>query len=42
MSFTTERKQALHRLARRESCDLTDCPVQQTLDRLLVSKGEQS
>ena len=37
-----ERKQALHMLARRESCDLTDCPVQQTLDRLLVSKGEQS
>ena len=37
-----ERKQALHMLARRESCDPTDCPVQQTLDRLLVSKGEQS
>ena len=37
-----ERKQALHMLAQRESCDPAACPVQQTLDRLLVSKGEQS
>ena len=29
------RKQALHLLARRESCEPTACPVQQTLDRLL-------
>jgi siroheme synthase-like protein len=31
-----ERKQALHLLARRESCDPAACPVQQTLDRLLA------
>jgi len=30
-----ERKEALHQLARRESCDPAACPVQQTLDRLL-------
>jgi siroheme synthase-like protein len=30
-----ERKQALHQLAQRESCDPAACPVQQTLDRLL-------
>jgi precorrin-2 dehydrogenase / sirohydrochlorin ferrochelatase len=35
-----ERKHALHLLARRESCDPTACPVQQTLDRLLVRKDE--
>lgn len=34
-----ERKQALHLLARRESCDPVACPVQQTLDRLLDGKG---
>ena len=33
------RKQALHLLARRESCDPNACPVQQTLDRLLQSHG---
>jgi len=33
-----ERKQALHQLARRESCDPAECPVQQTLDRLLEAK----
>ena len=30
-----ERKQALHLLARRESCDPAACPVQRTLDSLL-------
>jgi precorrin-2 dehydrogenase / sirohydrochlorin ferrochelatase len=30
-----ERKQALHLLASRESCDPADCPVQQTLDKVL-------
>jgi len=30
-----ERKQMLHALARRETCDPRDCPVKQTLDRLL-------
>jgi len=35
-----ERKQALHLLARRESCDPAACPVQQTLDRLLTDKLE--
>jgi hypothetical protein len=34
-----ERKQALHLLARRESCDPDDCPVQQTLDRLLQNQA---
>ena len=33
-----ERKQALHLLARRESCDPNACPVQETLDRLLRNK----
>jgi precorrin-2 dehydrogenase/sirohydrochlorin ferrochelatase len=33
-----ERKHALHLLARRDSCDPTMCPVQQTLDRLLEHK----
>jgi precorrin-2 dehydrogenase/sirohydrochlorin ferrochelatase len=42
-----ERKQALHLLARRESCDPEACPVQQTLDklikdRLLAAKGARS
>jgi siroheme synthase-like protein len=36
-----ERKEALHQLARLESCDPVACPVQQTLDRLLPSKGKQ-
>jgi precorrin-2 dehydrogenase/sirohydrochlorin ferrochelatase len=35
-----DRKQALHLLARRESCDPEDCPVQQTLDRLLAAQPE--
>lgn len=30
-----KRKEALHQLARRESCDPAACPVQKTLDRLL-------
>lgn len=34
------RKQALHQLARRESCDPQDCPVQLTLDRILAAKNE--
>jgi siroheme synthase-like protein len=33
-----ERKRALHLLARRESCDPAECPVQQTLDSLLADK----
>lgn len=44
-----ERKQALHLLARRESCDRAACPVQRTLDtllpqndRLLPRKGEDA
>jgi len=39
-----ERKQALHLLARRESCDPSACPVQQTLDRLIEAKikGDRS
>jgi precorrin-2 dehydrogenase/sirohydrochlorin ferrochelatase len=32
------RKEALHLLARRESCDPANCPVQGTLDRLLDGK----
>ncbi len=35
-----ERRQALHLLARRESCDPEACPVQQSLDRLLTGKAE--
>jgi precorrin-2 dehydrogenase/sirohydrochlorin ferrochelatase len=34
-----ERKAALHQLARRESCDPAECPVQQTLNHLLNTKG---
>jgi precorrin-2 dehydrogenase/sirohydrochlorin ferrochelatase len=34
------RKQALHLLARRETCTPADCPVQQNLDRLLEAKKE--
>ena len=34
-----ERKQALHLLAGRESCDPAACPVQQTLDRLLTPRA---
>jgi precorrin-2 dehydrogenase/sirohydrochlorin ferrochelatase len=34
-----DRKQALHLLARRGSCDPQDCPVQQTLDRILGAKS---
>jgi siroheme synthase-like protein len=37
-----ERKQALHLLARRESCDPAACPVQQTLDRLLIKKVDDT
>jgi precorrin-2 dehydrogenase/sirohydrochlorin ferrochelatase len=35
------RKQALHLLARRESCDPATCPVQSTLDKLLQGKDNQ-
>ncbi len=34
-----DRKQVLHLLARRESCDPAACPVQQSLDRLLAGKA---
>lgn len=34
------RKHALHLLARRETCTPADCPVQQTLDRLLAQSQE--
>jgi siroheme synthase-like protein len=40
-----ERKEALHLLARRESCDPVACPVQQRLDLLLLAsetKGDRS
>jgi precorrin-2 dehydrogenase/sirohydrochlorin ferrochelatase len=37
-----ERKHALHLLARRESCDPVQCPVQQTLDRLLHAQGKDA
>ena len=37
-----ERKQALHLLARRESCDPAECPVQGTLDRMLAAKNEDA
>jgi len=33
-----ERKEALHQLARRESCDPSACPVKRTLERLLESR----
>jgi len=36
-----DRKHALHLLARRESCNSADCPVQQTLSRILASKDAQ-
>jgi precorrin-2 dehydrogenase/sirohydrochlorin ferrochelatase len=36
-----DRKHALHLLARRESCVPADCPVQQTLDRMLAVKDTQ-
>jgi precorrin-2 dehydrogenase / sirohydrochlorin ferrochelatase len=35
-----ERKEALHQLARRETCDPAACPVQQTLDRLIEAKAK--
>ena len=37
-----ERKRALHLLARRESCDPAECPVQRTLDGLLHRNGEKT
>jgi precorrin-2 dehydrogenase / sirohydrochlorin ferrochelatase len=37
-----ERKEALHQLARRESCDPAACPVQRTLDRLIRAKDTRS
>ena len=33
-----ERKQILHQLARRETCDPLDCPVERTLARLLATE----
>lgn len=35
--LSEDRKHALHLLARRESCDPTACPVQQTLDRIIAA-----
>ena len=37
-----DRKQLLHRLARREKCEPADCPVEQTLDRILKGAAELS
>ena len=37
--LTEERKQALHLLARRESCEPEKCPVQQTLNKLIYHKA---
>jgi len=37
-----DRKHALHLLARRESCVPADCPVQRTLDRMLVAKDAEA
>jgi len=39
--LSEDRKHALHLLARRESCVPADCPVQQTLDRMLAVKDTQ-
>jgi precorrin-2 dehydrogenase/sirohydrochlorin ferrochelatase len=35
------RKEALHQLARRDHCEPADCPVQQTLDRLIASQSPE-
>lgn len=40
--ISDERKQALHLLARRETCDPAACPVQQTLDSLLADKSRNA
>ena len=37
-----ERKELLHQLARRERCDPRDCPVEQTLDRILEHEAEKT
>ena len=37
--LTEERKQALHLLSRRETCNPSDCPVQQALDRLQMKSS---
>jgi len=37
-----ERKELLHQLARREKCDPRDCPVEQTLHRILKGAAELS
>ena len=37
-----ERKQLLHELARREHCDPQDCPVEQTLNRILARAGSEA
>jgi uroporphyrin-III C-methyltransferase len=37
-----ERKQLLHQLARREHCDPHDCPVEQTLNRILARAAGDS
>jgi siroheme synthase-like protein len=34
--ISEDRKEALHQLARREHCEPADCPVQQTLDRMIA------
>jgi precorrin-2 dehydrogenase/sirohydrochlorin ferrochelatase len=36
------RKEALHQLAQREHCEPADCPVQQTLDRMIASAVSES
>ena len=38
--LTEARKHALHLLARRESCEPENCPVQKTLDKLLTKKQD--
>jgi len=37
-----ERKQILHQLARRETCDPRDCPVERMLDELLARSAEEA
>jgi uroporphyrin-III C-methyltransferase / precorrin-2 dehydrogenase / sirohydrochlorin ferrochelatase len=37
-----DRKELLHQLARREKCDPHGCPVEQTLDRILNRRAEET
>ena len=39
--ISEERKHALHLLARRESCKPSECPVQQTLDRMIQTAAKE-